>query len=506
MNEQMIKILEREQNEVIKSRYKYIYVNACAGSGKTHTLVKKAINRIEEIKEYQGIIICTFTREAAKEIEKRINHKNNIKKSFVGTIDSFIFREIINCFKNRYLSSINEYKMIDRLIVRYPKDNYSNNLARNHELYAKESDELLNYIDKWKEYFRNGIYEMSFPVYRIAMEMLDLSIVKEYINSKYTDIYIDEAQDLNVFQYEFINKIKNSTNLNILMVGDCTQSIYSFRGAKPYIFDNLKNDGYKEYSLDINIRCHPSIVSVANQLVGKQMDVEYLEKRVFITEIEEFIKNIQGNFFILTETNRKAEDIYNKAKKLGVDVIYSKRMDINNVEYDNYQDIIEEVIMYYYNFNNEIDKLKYSTLDFYNFLIDRYLDKENLEIAQKRFLQETIKKRNLSIGEYIEQIFNVLQLKIDKGVIHEIELKLNNPLYLNYYKKYLNSNRIITIHASKGLQCANVLLVVEEEFRNIDEEYKRKIFVGMTRAVENLYITISQNAKIKKQLETIIYM
>lgn len=78
------------------------------GSGKTYTVVRRIEKELQEIKDYQGIIACSFTKEASEELKNRINKKFNIDNCFIGTIDSFV-KNIICTFVNRGLKACNKW-------------------------------------------------------------------------------------------------------------------------------------------------------------------------------------------------------------------------------------------------------------------------------------------------------------------------------------------------------------------------------------------------------------
>jgi len=73
--------------------------------------------------------------------------------------------------------------------------------------------------------------------------------VREELRDYFKEIMIDEYQDTNDLQEEFISMISNN---NVYMVGDIKQSIYRFRNANPYIFKN-KYDNYSVSSRDMKI-------------------------------------------------------------------------------------------------------------------------------------------------------------------------------------------------------------------------------------------------------------
>lgn len=83
----------------------------------------------------------------------------------------------------------------------------------------------------------------------------------------YSEIYIDEYQDVNYIQDRIFNAI--SRNSNRFMVGDIKQSIYGFRGSMPEIFASYRTGGNVEViSLSNNFRCDQPIIDFTNEVCG----------------------------------------------------------------------------------------------------------------------------------------------------------------------------------------------------------------------------------------------
>lgn len=501
LDEKTKDLLNNQQKSIINADEKLIFVSAGAGAGKTYTISKRIMRELEELDDCQGIIACSFTKEASRELEKRITNQVDKKNSFIGTIDSFILGEIIGTFKNRYL--FNKYKekynKIGKLKIIYPQNiNVVNNLTRIYNG-IEDTNKIKSYCNEWYENFLKGIYEISFPSYKLANKILELPVVMEYIKSKYTTIYIDEAQDLNAFQHETIDILKNIIKLNVVMIGDASQSIYSFRGAKPSLFKGLIDNDYIAYNIDINVRCHPSITYLANRMVNKDKIFEKTFDSCKVNIIQdirkEFISRIEGNFFILARTKDIAQQIYDSIKD-EVDVIYSLPLDINETDYNENKDIIEEMIRYYYNFNNNVDKYKYPTENITNFLEDT-----GIQVNHKTI--KIIKEREKEISLYIKDLCCNAGIEISDKTIELLKNKLSNKVFKDYYIKYNDKNRILTMHSAKGLECKNVLVILTPE-REINDDVRRLNFVSFTRAQENLYLYIDPEYQLKNEIENIL--
>ena len=90
--------------------------------------------------------------------------------------------------------------------------------------------------------------------------------------SKIKHLIIDEFQDNNYLEFEIAKELAPSKNITV--VGDINQSIYSFQGANPEIFNNFKewceeNDGKtpEVIRLKYNYRSTPEIVKLGNTLL-----------------------------------------------------------------------------------------------------------------------------------------------------------------------------------------------------------------------------------------------
>lgn len=500
-------LLIKQQEDIINSEEKKIFVSAGPGSGKTFTICKKIVRELNLIPEYKGIIACSFTKESSKSILDEVltqSVKLNITNSFIGTIDSFVLNEIVQPFKNRYyfVCEPTNYHQINHLAVVYPKD-----IAKVSKLTSvlddaekwRETPEVLYYVKYWYQQFTEfGRYELSFPLYIIASDIISkLSGAKEYLKSKYSSLYIDEAQDLNVFQHYFINCFAKECDLSVYMIGDGYQSIYGFRGSKPHIFNDLPNKGYYQYSITVSVRCHHSILALAYSLFDEKRKFDIEEIRFYTEKIydnTEKIKKIPTPFLVLVERKNSGKELLKLYQDSEIDIIYTETLpyDENIVlkKYkDLYMDIIEETLKFYYNCDNPIGKYIYSTSDFSN-----NLERLGLEIRKQKGAV-FFKNGGEQYTEYLRRLLLILNLDVPLELTNEIDKLLEIDYHINHYFRRDFDRRIMTIHSSKGLEAKCVLLVLEnEDFNYMREETKRKYFVAFTRAKEYLIINYQKRA------------
>lgn len=83
-------------------------------------------------------------------------------------------------------------------------------------------------------------------------------------------ILVDEFQDISPVQYEIVKLLAAPEN-NLFIVGDDDQSIYGFRGASPDSMQRFLADfsQAKQILLDVNFRCHEKVVQAAGRVIGE---------------------------------------------------------------------------------------------------------------------------------------------------------------------------------------------------------------------------------------------
>lgn len=149
-------------------------------------------------------------------------------------------------------------------------DNYKSTIN-----YAKVIVSILIKLDDKLNKFKHD--NNSYEFFDIAYKAIDIvknnESVRASIKNNTYEIMIDEYQDTNDIQEEFISYIANN---NVYMVGDIKQSIYRFRNANPYIFKN-KYDNYKDgkngFKIDLmeNFRSRFEVVESINNVFDNIM-------------------------------------------------------------------------------------------------------------------------------------------------------------------------------------------------------------------------------------------
>lgn len=260
------------QRQAISTTEGPVLITAGPGTGKTYTLVQRAIYLIEErgVKP-EDIFIATFTEKAAKELITRITNELasrnitvNVNEMYVGTFHSLCLRiikdhleytrlkknyRLLDTFDQQYLVFRNIYKFrtISGIENVMPKGGawkwaqaiceFSNNLTEevvDIDAMLSDHDMEISVIAKVVNTYQAMLDEenlMDFSAiqtecYRLLKENKD--ILEDLRNSiKY--IMVDEYQDTNYIQEQTIFLL--GTHENICVVGDDDQGLYRFRGA-----------------------------------------------------------------------------------------------------------------------------------------------------------------------------------------------------------------------------------------------------------------------------------
>jgi hypothetical protein len=212
-----IELNEQQMNIVHEELDKNILIIACAGSGKTTTIICRIYNLLQQGVNPKSIVLTTFTRDATNDMKKKI------EKMFgrglpleIGTIDSISRRNLLK-YTDAKLKNVN----VGEYSIRFLRF-------------------LQNHPDR-NQYFCDKKY-----------------------------LFVDEFQDINDIQSNIISEFYKN-GCNIVAVGDDAQNIYSFRGSNiDHILNfDKKYDNVRRHKLILNYRSTPEIVKLANESIEK---------------------------------------------------------------------------------------------------------------------------------------------------------------------------------------------------------------------------------------------
>lgn len=274
------------QKDIVKEDGNTV-VLAAPGSGKTE-VISKRIQRVlkdENLKDYQGIIAISFTKKASFSLRDRtLVNGINKKRSYFETIDSFCWSEIISPFGPFIFGASKvDIEVIDL--------NKQSSTYRQHFKWIEDHIEYstinATQWDEVKNLFLNGrVILQSYGF--VALYILQNCIAcRNFIKSRYKQIFIDEFQDADEYTYLIFRKIISLGAVGIA-VGDINQSIYGFaHKSSEYIETLTKDKEFAFYKLDKNFRCHPSIINYSNRLLDAQSPLLTAdENRMFLFTVK----------------------------------------------------------------------------------------------------------------------------------------------------------------------------------------------------------------------------
>lgn len=398
-------------NEILK-------IDACAGSGKTFTLVEIAKNNLDK-----SFLYLAFNKAIVAEAKQRF--PSNVK---VLTTHSLAYRNIVlTKFPNREIKG--EYKPFD-LKKLFPDKQYD----ELRDLLVEFQQYLIS--DAWDchnedlKIFMRAMYEGRMPLtHDFYLKLYQLSKNKNL--DRYDYILLDEAQDTNDVTLD----IFLDNHCRKILIGDKHQSIYFFRGAIN-AFDKIESNFNKH--LSYSFRSTQSILDKANFFLTNYIkDEDFVPMRCF-SELE--LKK-EDTHCIITRTNAVLIKVIDKLSEEDLKR-YKLIKDPGSV-------FALSKNLYYFQ-NNEKSKIESN----YKWLL-HFRNYEDILV----YAEETDDK---------ELLYSIDLIKTHGTNLFEIEKKAQN-LYSKATSKYFLTNA----HQSKGLEWDEVELY--DDFSDLKKDYKKLI-------------------------------
>ena len=498
--ENFLKNLNKSQLESTLQKDGPMIVIAGAGSGKTRVLTYRIVHLINQNIDPFNILALTFTNKAAAEMKKRISESvgdSQARNIWMGTFHS-VFARILRSEAPLlgYPTNFTIYDTYDseRLVsniikeLNLNKDHYKAKQIRNRISSLKNNfitvenyfnnPEIIE-VDKMSKRSEFGIIYKKYVerCFRSSVMDFDDLLLKtnELLNkfpevlSKYQDkfryILVDEYQDTNYSQYLII-KALSDRHQNLCVVGDDSQSIYSFRGAN---IDNILNfkkhyPDCKIYKLEQNYRSSNNIVQCANSLIqnnqfkldktiwtqnndGEKIIINkslsdsdegrYVASDIFERKNNELLNN--SSFAVLYRTNAQSRAVEDALRKI-------------NIEYQVFGGLS------FYQRKEIKDILAYLRL------IENLNDEESLRriinfpprgIGQTTLDKLTLisEKQNISLFDSISNL-NDPSVKINKGTIEKLENFMNQILSFKVFSQNKNAFETVS-HIINKIQIVN---------------------------------------------------
>ena len=302
-------VLNPAQLEAVMFADGPILVIAGAGSGKTRTLIYRVARLVESGVPPESILLLTFTRKAAQEMLDRAASLSDARCRFVsgGTFHSLAFKVLRE--HAELLGYANSFTILDRSDMeevlhslipdlqmsktapRFPRrGTLANILSKAANLQTPVGafilEEYGQFVEVAPQIEQLGKLYAAYKKNNQLMDYDDLIIsfqrllrenrdVRSELGQRYGHIMVDEYQDTNAIQAEIVKWLAHG-HRNVMVVGDDSQSIYSFRGANyrnmldfPSLFPETKI-----IKLEQNYRSTQPILALTNALMD-QADEKY---------------------------------------------------------------------------------------------------------------------------------------------------------------------------------------------------------------------------------------
>lgn len=589
--------LDKYQMDAVKAEDRNALIVAAPGSGKTTVIINK-VNHLVSNKNIENgkIIIITFTKAAAQNMKKRYEDTFNRSNSpFFGTFHGLFYKMLLRTGKNidiieggiahkivsnvlsKYFDEVNEDKIKEAInnislykTSRVALNEFKPTLTR--EIFEEALEKYEEYKKEYKKYDFDDL----------AIEVIDMLRSDENILLAYRNLFkyilVDEFQDCDEMQIDFLKLINQGKDNSLFAVGDEDQCIYSFRGSKPeYMvsFEKIFNGG-KKYYLSINYRSKKNIVEKSKDVIkfnkernnkeikwNREYDgiikwfSPYNEKIQAETLSDIILENKKNGISyesnaVLYRTNMESMQMIEVLTKKKIpftlldreynffehfickDILAYLKLSVNYLDRESFLQIINRPFRYISKSNLSYIKNYREEEDPFNIIINKtdtppfqnkkledlkrdiaYLNKISLssaiayivmDLGYIDHLKSYGERFNQSI-EDLEDIIEEFKLSAEgfKTIFEFLDHIEEVKQTIEESKKKTKRDGVIlsTIHGVKGMEFKNVYIIncCEETIphassikENIEEE-RRLFYVGITRAIDELYLFSPRNRK-----------
>lgn len=431
--EQMNIVLDEQQDKIVHTSENHVLVVAGAGSGKTRVLTERVKYLLESGVNPQNIIAITFTNLAADEMKERLKSVSNIGDCFIGTIHSFANKVMsLSDVDYKLFTSEIQIEVYKELINKYCK----------HLTF----DRFLEYWDLKQKYELGYVSEAELKCYLTIAESTELNFLNKEtpIDNDYPETIHTVAKKRNYITFDELLKLATD--------------YFKVHKIQPehVLVDEFQDVGNLEFNFITNIDADNYF------LVGDDFQSIYGFKG---GNVEIFLKLIHSGAvttYYLTNNYRCAQKIIDMGNTVISQVSNKIDKEINCLSD---KEGTVTVMSKEYGVEKMIENLKRKETPFKDIFV---LTRSNKDLFKLRDLLlsegipcDTFKREGMSLSE------------------------LNNMMNRN-------SVKVLTVHTSKGLEANTVYLygrfpVICPHYL-LNEEERKVMYVGVTRAKEHLYI------------------
>ena len=307
----------------------------------------------------------------------------------------------------------------------------------------------------------------------------------------YTNIYIDEAQDLSTIQLLMLKFIKRKGGRYIFVL-DENQAIYSFAGgnAKSCALIPKLYAPIKEFDLPINYRCPTSHLAKVNRDFGIPIQPRPDAPIGSIKTIdkEEIKKYVHAGDLVISRKNKWLSDVILDLAIHGIPIYMEDKEMVEQIK----KLVSSQKAASLYELKNKLEKI----IKKYNVQLEKIVKKETEKAEEdtKKMIDVSDTNSRIDNINFIKSILSYYssqpQNKYDKpdDFIKYIDVLLNT-------KMPSNCVRVCSVHKAKGLEAPQTFVLNEAKVctdrRNSweqNEQEKNLSYISITRAKENLFL------------------
>ena len=364
-------------------------------------------------------------------------------------------------------------------------------------------------IDLRKIFWREGKLFHDDVLFFSAILIDQYPFLLDVLRAKFPYLFLDEYQDTSPIQAYIINKIKESETI-VGVIGDKAQSIYSFQGASPSLFDEFNVSQESKFTITENHRSSDEIVQFLNIL---RTDIH-----------QKSCRSKNGNSICIFVGNRAAA--YKAAQRfcetsviesLARDNITSNALkkDISNST--TYADILQTFRRVDSNSNrrryvlamiSSIELAKSGNIKHAIKSLEETFrtDHSHPQLALNSLSNLLASYSTYSSGNllyFYEQILPFSRLKLPTILSGNVKAFYESTDYQSlaiHVNIPEDTSEHITIHKSKGSEFKNVFVVGNKNIReflldpHLENEEHRIAYVAFSRAVDRLFIQFESDA------------
>ncbi|EON77388.1 ATP-dependent DNA helicase RecQ [Lunatimonas lonarensis] len=427
--------LSPAQLAIIKdNRAQHILVAAGPGSGKTRVLVHKLASLLlmEDVRHEQ-LLMLTFSRAAATEFKKRL-------MDLIGNAALWVDIKTFHAYCFDILGKV-------------------------------------------------GNLDASGDIIRQATQKINAGEV-EIREVTRTVLVIDEAQDMNAEEFALIEALMaQNEEMRVIAVGDDDQNIYEFRGSSAaFLEEFLTKKQAIKYELVENYRSKANLVDFSNQWVaglpkrlksapviakqsgnGKLSITTYMDQSLISPIVEDVLSSqLHGTVAVLTRTNEEAMQITGLLIKGGIPAKLIQSNDGFN-------------LVNLYEVRYFLQQLRLPD-DVFTIPPDNW--KQAKDRLKEHFGKSTKFELCLQMISDFERIYPKTRYRSDLDTfIRESKLE-------DFFPQRTETVFVSTIHKAKGKEFDQVFIVLEKT-PELTPEFRRLLYVGMTRAKQQLSIHLN---------------